>query len=81
MRRLLSLLAIACLCQGCFVLDEINAEVPAYERISNIFVCDEWTIGNALLTPTMKLKRKQIENHYRSLVEQQIDSGRVKFLD
>jgi long-chain acyl-CoA synthetase len=63
------------------LLDEINAEVPPYERLSNIFVTDEWTIENTLLTPTMKLKRKQIEDHYRNLVQQHKDSGRVNFLD
>ena len=63
------------------LLEEINAEVPAYERISNIFVTDEWTIENTLLTPTMKLKRKQIEDHYRDPVQQHLGSGRVNFLD
>ena len=63
------------------LLQEINAEVPPYERISNIFVTDEWTIENTLLTPTMKLKRKQIEDRYRDLVQQHMGSGRVAFLD
>ena len=63
------------------LLDEINSEVPAYERISNIFVTKEWTIENALLTPTMKLKRKQIEDHYRALVQSHMNSGPVNFLE
>ena len=63
------------------LLDEINGEVPPFERISHIFACDEWTIGNALLTPTMKLKRKQIEEHYKALVRQHMDAGQVQFLD
>ncbi len=63
------------------LLQEINAELPAYERISNIFITDEWTIENTLLTPTMKLKRKQIEDHYRDRIQQSMASGRVNFLD
>ena len=63
------------------LLEEINSEVPAYERISHLFVCGEWTIGNALLTPTMKLKRKQIEEHYKDLVLQHMESAPVQFLD
>ncbi|AQA17207.1 AMP-binding protein [Halioglobus japonicus] len=63
------------------LLEEINSEVPSYERISNIFVCDEWTIENALLTPTMKLKRKQIEDEYKALVQSHMGAGPVSFLD
>jgi len=44
------------------LLEEINAELPSWERLAQLFVArDEWTIGNGLLTPTMKLKRKRIE--------------------
>ncbi len=52
------------------MLDEINSELPAWERIAFMFVTrDEWTIDNGLLTPTLKLKRKLIEERFRSVVE------------
>lgn len=63
------------------LLDEINAELPAHERLGQVFICDEWTIENALLTPTMKLKRKQIEDTYRQAIEQQLGGSRVHFFN
>jgi len=62
------------------LLDGINDEVPAYERLSHIYICDEWTIENTLLTPTMKLKRRQIEETYRPQLEQGPGGERVQFL-
>ncbi len=46
------------------LLDEVNAELNPWERTPLIGVTPEWTIENALLTPTMKLKRKKIEDEY-----------------
>jgi long-chain acyl-CoA synthetase len=62
------------------LLDKINAEVPPYERVAQIYVTPEWTIENALLTPTMKLKRNQIEKSYREQIEQNLGGERVNFL-
>jgi long-chain acyl-CoA synthetase len=62
------------------LLDDINAEVPAYERVGQIYVTPEWTIENTLLTPTMKLKRNQIEQTYRDRIEQHLSGDRVIFL-
>lgn len=63
------------------LLKQINSELPAHERIGKIAVSQEWTIENTLLTPTMKLKRKQIEEQYRALVEQCSSDEPVSFLD
>jgi long-chain acyl-CoA synthetase len=63
------------------LLEEINDEVPAFERVGQIFVVPEWTIENTMLTPTMKLKRNQIEQTYRPQVEQCLGGERVNFLE
>lgn len=45
--------------------DDINKEVPVYERIEFIAVAkDEWLIENGFLTPTMKIKRSVLEDAY-----------------
>jgi long-chain acyl-CoA synthetase len=51
------------------LLDEINGEIPPWEKIPRIYVAGaEWTIDNGLLTPTMKLKRKFIEQRFTDFV-------------
>ena len=62
------------------LLEEVNSQVPSYERIGQIYVVPEWTIENALLTPTMKLKRNLIERTYREQIEQSLGGERVNFL-
>ena len=62
------------------LLDEINTEVPPFERIGQVYVVSEWTIENALLTPTMKIKRHHIEQTYREKIEQNLSGDRVIFL-
>jgi len=62
------------------LLDKVNAEVPPYEKVAQIYVTPEWTIENALLTPTMKLKRNQIEQAYRENIEGNLGGDRVNFL-
>ena len=59
------------------LLEEINAEVPAHERVGQIYVVPEWTIENTLLTPTMKLKRKQIEDTYSAEIQANLGGDKV----
>ena len=62
------------------VLSEVNEELAPHERVGNIFVVPEWTIENAFLTPTMKLKRKYIEEAYRPQFETKLAEATVQFL-
>ena len=59
-------------------LASINSGLPAHERVSQIFVSeDEWTIESALLTPTMKIKRRTVEDHYQGWVEQNLGKAQI----
>jgi len=50
-------------------LEKVNARIESHERLSNIVIVDdEWTIENELLTPTLKLKRNELEDKYQTLI-------------
>ncbi|HLO82755.1 MAG TPA: AMP-binding protein [Chitinophagaceae bacterium] len=43
----------------------INATLDHHEKIEKVIIVDEsWTVENNMLTPTMKLKRREIEDKY-----------------
>ncbi|MFK7885273.1 MAG: AMP-binding protein [Gammaproteobacteria bacterium] len=47
------------------LLEIVNGTLESHERLSHLVVAaDEWTIENKLLTPTMKIKRDQLEERY-----------------
>jgi long-chain acyl-CoA synthetase len=61
-------------------LETTNEQLPNYERLKQIFVTrDEWTISNNLLTPTMKLKRKTVEEQFRPWVQSLLGQDLVVF--
>ena len=62
------------------LLDQVNTELSPYEKVSNIFVVPGWTIESGYLTPTMKVKRKKIEQVYRDIVENNLSGKRVESL-
>lgn len=68
---------------GAHLLDElqtVNGQLAKHEQVSQMFIVkDEWTIENKLLTPTMKLKRKAIEEHYAAMVAEQLGTGPISW--
>jgi long-subunit acyl-CoA synthetase (AMP-forming) len=59
-------------------LDKLNGELESHERLAALFVVKTpWTIENELLTPTMKLKRHNIEKQYREVLMSTNPSGVV----
>jgi long-subunit acyl-CoA synthetase (AMP-forming) len=50
-------------------LNEVNATLESHAVLDRLVVMkDEWTVGNGLLTPTLKLKRHDLEEYYESLI-------------
>ncbi len=50
----------------------VNQDLEAHEEIAKIVVVkDAWTIDNGIMTPTMKVKRNEIEKRYAMLMEKE----------
>ena len=50
--------------------EKVNATLSNYERIKKIVIVpDELTVENGALTPSLKIKRKVVEEHYRDAIE------------
>jgi long-chain acyl-CoA synthetase len=51
-------------------MEEVNAQLDPHERLNFIAIVDgPWTIGNELITPTLKIKRAAVEGRYQPLVD------------
>ena len=52
------------------VVDRVNRDLAQFEQIKKFeLVADELTIANGALTPTLKVKRRVIEERYRTVIE------------
>ena len=59
------------------VLDRVNAQLSAYERLAFLAVAkDRWTIDDGSLTPTLKIRRAAIEKRYAPALDRWYASGR-----
>jgi len=47
------------------LLARVNEVLDPHERMTTLIVCkDAWSVENNLITPTLKLKRNEIEKRY-----------------
>jgi long-chain acyl-CoA synthetase len=55
-------------------LRDLLHEFPAYARIRRVtLTLEAWTVENALMTPTMKIKRPKVIEHYQTDIEKMYD--------
>jgi long-chain acyl-CoA synthetase len=53
-------------------LDSVNAKLEKHEVLGGIRIANEtWSVENGLLTPTLKIKRDQLEQKYQSLISRE----------
>lgn len=58
------------------LLDQVNLQLEPHERLACLVVVDEpWSIGNGLLTPTLKIRRNPIEERHLDGAEGWVGSG------
>jgi len=52
------------------LLDEVNRQIEEHEKLDYLaVVCEQWTMDNGFLTPTMKIRRNIIEQRYMPQAE------------
>ena len=52
------------------LLEQVNAQLETHERVLFAAIVEgPWTIGNGMMTPTLKLKRSTVETQYMALVD------------
>ena len=53
------------------IVEGVNQNLARFEKLKRvILVADEFTVENGVLTPTMKLKRRVIEERYRQQIDE-----------
>ena len=52
------------------ILQDVNSRLAQFEKMKKfILIPDDFTIANGFLTPTMKLRRRAIEERYKREIE------------
>ena len=51
-------------------VNELNKSLGETEKIKkHVLLADEWSVGNGMMTPTLKVKRKVVTAKYKDLIE------------
>jgi long-chain acyl-CoA synthetase len=51
-------------------MQQLNAQLDPHERVKFLAIADgPWTVGNGLVTPTLKIKRSVLEARYQAFVD------------
>ena len=54
-------------------MELVNATLEAHERIGKcVILSDSWSIENGMMTPTMKVRRSEVEKRYSALIEKEM---------
>ncbi|HET8693170.1 MAG TPA: AMP-binding protein [Aquabacterium sp.] len=60
------------------LIQEVNATLESHEQLAMaVIVQGSWTIENGYLTPTLKIKRNVIEQHYQPLLTSWMELGQA----
>ena len=60
------------------LLQKINLKLEQHEQLAKlVVVAEEWSVTNGFFTPTLKIKRKSIDNYYSSYYSQWLNSPEV----
>jgi long-chain acyl-CoA synthetase len=64
------------------LVNEVNRRCEAHQKLARVFISSfDWTPENGLLTPTLKLRRRQIDALFRPIAEACDDPGFVQFVE
>ncbi len=62
-------------------MESINAGIEAHEAIAKIIISKQaWSIDNNLMTPTMKVRRNEVEKHFHDLIEKAEGDRKLKLI-
>ncbi len=57
-------------------VQELNKGLGETEKIKkHVLLAEEWTVGNGLITPTLKVRRRAITNKYKDVIEKMFNEN------